>query len=169
MTRETLGRLIIGASMTIAMSCGSSSGPAATVQSPSPSPALAAQIGPLVLSDKGCTYAGPAQVRSGPVALMMTNETKVQFKLDVWRLSEGHTYAELDAHIKEEQRRYAAGEPELGHPSFATLIDQESVASGSETKNISTLTRGTYGFVCIAFQTSGPGAIWLAGPLSVAA
>ena len=97
----------------------------------------------------------------------MTNETKVQFNLDLWRLGEGHTYAELDAHIKEEQRRAAAGEPGLGHPTFAALQDQETVASGTEIKHLPTLVSGTYGFVCIAFGTGGPVAIWLAGPLRV--
>jgi len=165
MARETFVRFLIAASTTIAMSCGNSSGPTATAQSPSPP--RAAEIGPLVLSDKGCAYAGPGQIGSGPVALKMTNETQAQFNLDLWRLNAGHTYAELDSHIKEEQRRATAGEPELGHPSFATLIDQESVASGTMTKSMATLTPGTYGFVCIALVTSGPGAIWLAGPLSV--
>ena len=158
MNRETLSKFILGASMTIAMSCGVSSGPTASVQT---------SIGPVVLSDNGCTFAGPSQIGSGRVAMKMTNQTKAQFNLDLWKLDEGHTFSELDAHIKEEQRRAAAGEPELGHPSFAALLAQESVASGTEVKNISTLTPGTYGFVCIAFVTSGPGAIWLAGPLSV--
>lgn len=166
MSRESLSGFIFAASMTIAMACGVSSGPTATIQSPKLTP-RAAEIGPLVLSDTGCTYAGPAQIGSGPVALKMTNQTNVKFNLDLWKLDEGHTYGELDAHIKEEQRRASAGEPGLGHPSFAALIAQESVASGTEVKNISTLSPGTYGFVCIAFATSGPGAIWLAGPLSV--
>ena len=126
-------------------------------------------LGPLVLTEKGCTYAGPARIASGPVALNMTNQTKLQFNLDLWKLNDGHSYAELDSHIKEEQRRAAAGEPGLGHPTFAALIDQESVASGTESKNISTLKPGTYGFVCIAFATGGPVAIWLAGPLVVEA
>ena len=169
MTRQCVGGFIFAASMTIAVACGVSSGPTATIQSPKSTAPRAAEIGPLVLSDKGCTYAGPAQIGSGPVALKMTNETKAQFKLDLWKLSDDHTYAELDAHIKEEQRRAAANEPELGHPLFAELIDQESVASGTAMKNIKTLAPGTYGFVCIAFETGGPGAIWLTGPLAVAA
>lgn len=164
MTRRMLARCFITASMTAVISCAGSGGPIATLQSPSPN---AARIGPLTLSDGGCTYAGPPQIASGPVTLRMTNEAKLQFNLDLWKLNQGHTYAELVAHIKEEQRRAAAGEPELGQPTFAALIDQESVASGTATKNISTLTSGTYGFVCIAFGTSGPGAIWVAGPLVV--
>ena len=166
MTRKTLSRFIIGASLAVAISCGNSSGPTATAQSPSPP--RAAEIGPLVLSDTGCAYAGPAHIGPGPVALKMTNQTNLKFSLDLWKLDEGHTYGELDAHIKEEQRRASAGESGLGHPSFATLIVHESVASGTEVKNISTLGPGTYGFVCIAFATSDRAAIWLAGPLSVA-
>ena len=92
MARETFVRFLIAASTTIAMSCGNSSGPTATAQSPSPP--RAAEIGPLVLSDKGCAYAGPGQIGSGPVALKMTNETQAQFNLDLWRLNAGHTYAE---------------------------------------------------------------------------
>jgi hypothetical protein len=151
--------------MTAIISCGGSGSPVAAVQSPSPSPATA--IGPLVLSARECTYAGPGQISSGPASLEMTNRTKLRFNLDLWELDQGHTYAELVAHIKEEQRRAAAGEPELGHPTFATLVDQESVLSGSETKKIPNLKPGTYGFVCIAFERNGPGAIWVAGPLVV--
>jgi len=169
MTRYTLRRCLLAASMIIVTSCGDSTGPTATLPSPNATPPPATQIGPLVLSDRGCTYAGPAQIGAGPAALKMTNETSMQFNLDIWKLIEGHAYAELDAHIKEEQRRAAAGEPELGHPSFATLVDQESVRSSTETKIISTLMPGTYGFVCIAFGTQGPAAIWPAGPLSVVA
>jgi hypothetical protein len=163
MNRETLTKFILGASMTIAMSCGASSGPTASV----PTASVQTSIGPVVLSDNGCTFGGPSQIGSGPVALKMTNQTNGHFNLDLWKLDEGHSYGELDAHIKEEQRRAAAGEPELGHPTFAALIRQESVASGTEVKNIPRLTPGTYGFVCIALANSGPGAIWLAGPLTV--
>ena len=164
MTGRTLGGFVVAASVAALLSCtGTAGSPAATTS------ATATSIGPLVLTDKGCTYQGPAQVKPGSVALQMTNETKVKFNLDVWRLNDGHTYAELAAHIKEEQRRAATGEPELGHPSFAGLFDQESLASGTETKTIRALTPGTYGFVCIAFAKQGPGAIWVAGPLVVAA
>jgi hypothetical protein len=150
--------------MILIESCGSGSGSVATHPSAGASSSSSVEIGPLVLSETGCTYAGPSQTRSAPTAIKMIDQTSLTFNLDLWRLNEGHSYAELGSYIQEEERRIVAGEPTLGHPAFATLIVQKSVASGTQTLEISTLAPGTYGFVCIAFDTR-PRAIWLAGPL----
>lgn len=145
-------------------SCGSGSQAPAAVKSPSPT--AATEIGPLTLSDLGCTYAGPVRVAARSVKIQMVDNTQLKFNLDVWQLNDSHLYAELDAHVKEERRRQKAGEPGLGHPNFATLTASRSVAVGSHSSDVIAMTPGTYGFVCIPFDTQ-PRDIWLAGPLEV--
>lgn len=98
----------------------------------------------------------------------MVDRTEQAFNLDLWRLDQGHTYAELEAHIAEEQRRDAAHEPELGHPTFAARAAQLSVPAGTESNREATVGAGTYGFVCIAFASpTVRSGIWVTGPLVV--
>jgi len=165
MTRDaTLTRCFGVLAAVVLASCGGGNQPSTAVRSPSPPGAT--EIGPLTLDDQGCTYAGPKNVASGTVAIKMVDNTHLRFNLDVWQLNVGHQYAELDAHITEERRRLHAGEPSLGHPNFANLIISSSVGVGSNTSRVIAVTAGTYGFVCIPFDTQ-PRDIWLAGPLEV--
>src|SRR4029077_13790195 len=136
--------------------------------SATPSPPAAREGGPLLLSAGGCSYQGPREVSAGRVAIHMVDRTERAFNLDLWRLDQGHAYAELEAHIAEEQRRDAAHESELGHPTFATLAAQLSVPAGTEGNREATVGAGTYGFVCIAFASpTVRGGIWVTGPLVV--
>ncbi len=145
----------------LAAACGGSA-------TATPSPPAAREVGPLVLSAGGCSYQGAREVSAGRVAIHMVDRTEQTFSLDVWRLDQGHAYAELEAHIAEEQRLDAAHEPGLGHPTFATLAAQLSVPAGTESNREATVGAGTYGFVCIAFASATVrGAIWVTGPLSV--
>ncbi len=150
-----------GTVLVMLAACGGS----ATV---TPSPPAAREVGPLVLSAGGCSYQGPREVSAGRVAIHMVDRTEQIFSLDLWRLDQGHAYAELEAYVAEEQRLDAAHAPGLGHPSFATLAAQLSVPAGTESNREATVGAGTYGFVCIAFASATVrGAIWVTGPLSV--
>jgi hypothetical protein len=119
----------------------------------------------VILRADGCAYDGPAVVASGLLAVELVNQVDGPFDLDLWRLDDGHSYAELAAHIEEEQRRGQAGEPPVGHPTFADLVAEETAAgtTGSLETNLSA---GTYGFACI-LQLAVNGGIWAAGPMEV--
>jgi len=97
----------------------------------------------------------------------MVDEAKGGFALDFWLLDKGHSYDELVNHIKEEQRRFAAHEPELGYPTFASLVGHGEVAAGAIGSVNVTLSAGTYGFVCMPFSGNEQSGIYLAGPLTV--
>lgn len=144
--------------------CGDSS--AASVSHPSPSPPT--PIGPLVVTTDGCSYQGPGRIGAGLAEVHLVDQSKARFQVDVWQLDASHTYAELDAYIKEEERRVKAGEPQQGYPSFATLTDQLSVSAAGDVKRQISVAAGTYGFVCFPTDAKTAAGIWLAGPLVVA-
>ena len=77
-------------------------------------------------------------------------------------------YEEFAGHDDDERARDEAGEPPLGHPTFATLVAEAS-AEGEPPGQLTTdLAVGTYGMACIFFDQPGSlGGIWLVGPLVV--
>jgi hypothetical protein len=118
------------------------------------------------MRDDGCEYSGPAMVSAGTVVLGLENESSGQFDADLWLLNSGHSYEELAAHIAEEQRRADAGEPGLGHPDFATLVAEASVAAGRG-RLTSRLAPGTYGIACILFEGGEPVRILAGGSFTI--
>jgi hypothetical protein len=104
----------------------------------------------------------------GHLRIEMVNETAGQFDLHLWLLDNGHDYEELAAYIDEERARNEAGEPSLGHPTFATLVAEASAEAGSTGELITDIAAGTYGTACIFFDRPGSlGGIWAAGPITV--
>lgn len=155
----TIATLVLGV---IVVACGT---PVAATPSPESSAALGLPRGTVTLTEDGCEYDGPAEVASGPMVIAMVNATSGQFDLDLWRMDEGHTYDELTAHIAEEMRRQEAGEPPLGHPTFAELVGEATVEESAEGEPQMVLEPGTYGMACILFPAPEVlGAIFAAGP-----
>ena len=125
-------------------------------------------IATVALSDSGCEYDGPVEMAVGQLRIEMENETDGQFQLDVWLLIDNHDHEELAAHIDEERARNEAGEPPLGHPTFADLAAEASAEAGSTGELITDMAAGTYGMACILFDRPGSlGGIWAAGPITV--
>ena len=156
---------LLGAIVLVAAACES----AAT--SASPSEPAAPSVGPArltaILGASGCEVEGGTEAVAGPVVIGLENGTDGRFDLDLWRIDDGHEYAELAAHIAEEMRRTEAGEEPLGHPTFADLVAETSAEGASGELRVD-LEAGTYGFACIYFATpEAPSAFWAAGPLVV--
>ena len=122
----------------------------------------------VTLSDAGCAYEGPSSMAVGQFSVEMSNQTNGQFDLDLYLLDEGHQYEEFAGHVDDERARDEAGEPPLGHPTFATLVAEAS-AEGEPPGQLTTdLAVGTYGMACIFFDQPGSlGGIWPVGPLVV--
>lgn len=152
--------------------CGTPGSSTTAPPSGSPPATASSSAAPLQLSvtldDTACALEGDSELPAGPVAIHMDNATDGQFDLDLWRLQDGHSYDELVAHIDEEMRRITSGEPPLGHPDFADLVDESTAAAGMDGELRSDLLPGLYGFACIYFQSTDVlGAIRPAGPLEV--
>lgn len=125
-------------------------------------------VGGVTLTTTGCEYAGPSEMPAGELTFRLRNKTTGQFDLDVWLLEAGHEYDELAAHIDEERRRATAGEPPLGHPTFATLVGEATAETDSTTDLVTNVGVGTYGLACALFAGDGGfGGIWAAGPIRV--
>lgn len=142
---------------------GSASAPPSSSAAASPS---ASAI--VTLTADGCEYDGPMVLPSGSLAMELLNERGGQFDVDLWRLDEGHEYEKLTSHIAEEVRRADAGEPPLGHPSFADLVAEASALEGQGGRFEAALTPGTYGLACIFFREPERwGGMWPVGPIVV--
>jgi hypothetical protein len=120
-------------------------------------------VGLFVLSKSGCRYEGPATVAAGHVSFALVGQTNVAAQFDLWQMNDGHTYAEFVAHLDEEQRRLEAGEPSLGHPTFATLV----ASTPTDPRDQATVTidagDGEYGMACIRLDEDN-GGFAAAGP-----
>lgn len=184
--REWRHPLALAISLTVVMAaCGGESGELATTSLPATTagpttvattttapPGATAEptsTGIVTLSDSGCQYNGPTEIAVGQLRIELTNETTGQFDIHLWSLQDGHDYDELAAHIDEEGRRNEAGEPPLGHPSFATLVAEASAEAGSTSELVTDIGVGTYGMACIYFDQPGSlGGIWSVGPITAA-
>lgn len=125
-------------------------------------------VGGVTLTTTGCEYAGPSELAAGDLTFRLRNKTSGQFNLNVWLLDQDHGYDELAAHIDEERRRAAAGEPPLGHPTFATLVGEATAETDAVSDLATSVDPGTHGLACILFdQDGGFGGIWAAGPITV--
>ena len=141
------------------VSCGQS-------QSASPTNSPAPAVGVYTLSASGCGYVGKDTAAAGRGSVTLSNKSATEAHFDFWRLDTGRSYAEFLAHIQEGQRRFQAREPELGHPTFASLSTSTSVAAGASQPLALPSKAGTYGMACIPWN-SGPTGIFAAGPLTV--
>lgn len=123
-------------------------------------------VGRFVLSGSGCRYEGPDTVDVGRISLSIASEMDAPADFDLWQMDEGHTYSELVAHIDEEQRRFEAGEPGLGPPTFATLVAQGRADPSEEATITIEAAAGEYGMACIGIvpDQGTPASISAAGP-----
>jgi len=149
-------------------SCSSADPPGNGGGNPSPGGGGSASqaVGRFVLSESGCRYEGPVTVDAGQISVSIASELEAAAWFDLWQMEEGHTYSELVAHIDEEQRRAEAGEPGLGHPTFATLVAEGEADPSAEATITLEAAAGEYGMACIAIdpETETPSSISAAGP-----
>jgi hypothetical protein len=129
------------------------------------SPAPTATI---TLTDAVCVADGLGALVSERFAATLVNQTSSQAIFNIQRLLDLHAYGELEVHIAEQQRRYAAGVQPLGPPSFTNVVSVTTVDSLRSSTVSQTLFSGTYGLVCRRVPTSlVREAAYLIGPFRV--
>jgi hypothetical protein len=120
---------------------------AANVSSAAPSPGPA-NGGALTLGTVACGFEpGENPIPAGAVTFTVANRTEVLGVFNVARL-EGGSFQELTAHVAEEIELAKAGEPGLGHPSYAVPLTDVLVEPGETAELTATLEPGTHALVC---------------------
>jgi hypothetical protein len=105
--------------------------------------------GTIIVSDSGCAVEGiPSPLQAGSVALTIVNTTDGDVVGNMSRILEGGTFEQLTAHVRREIRRAEAGEPALGHPSYAPPSFDLFVDPGDSEVLMGEVTAGTYAIVC---------------------
>lgn len=162
-----VGLLLITALFAVACGNGGTGGAAtpkanATTEAPT-------KIGTVKVSASGCTL-DPVEgaISPGQVELTAVNETEARAGFHMWRIADGHTYAQFAAHIERERRRTLANKPDLGprHVDLSSLIPLELQAGESGTL-AGTVKPGTYGIVCARTFETRFGVLALVGPVEV--
>lgn len=119
-------------------------------------------VGTFTMESASCGYDGPTAIPAGSATFdLVSSERQAQF--DLYLMDEGSSYDDLVAHIREEMRRLDEGEPMLGHPTFATLVDSSTTTGGLNAVTLD-LTDGEYAMACIQIQQ---GVLAPAGPVFV--
>jgi hypothetical protein len=123
-----------------------------------PIPSAPAEIGTISLTADSCTLDQESTAFApGPVTLVAVNETVWPAAFDLWRIADGHTFEDLQAHIDAERERAEAGQSVLGHPGFVGgLISSGPVPAGGEVVMRGSTTAGTYGIVCLGHYDAVP-------------
>lgn len=120
-----------------------------------------------VLSDSGCAYQGPVQTSASDVSIGARNETTDEARFELWKIAEGHSYAELAAYFDQQQKRIRAGKAPLGDPGFATRIRMLIAGVGAPPRSAASTgieaDGGTYAMSC-GRPADKPTTVFLAGP-----
>jgi len=157
-------KLLIITCLALPVACGEQSS-AAT----SPSPTNVTAI--MTLTNAGCQYAGPSQMRPGQLIVHLVDQTSDTFWLGLGLIQAGHTYSDLAAWIDADRARELSGAKSLGPPDWSSSVAQAQTSSSSSAElKASLVSAGTYAFACgrLDLTAANPerGA-WAVGPLTV--
>ncbi len=152
--------LVVGLAMILAASCGGGD------EAPAAPGSGTSEKVTLTLSSEGCTYDGPDQTDQRTVEVTLVNEVDQEAHVDLLRIDDEATFAELSAHVADERGRIEAGSLPIGRPAFVTKLTTVEAAEGATTSEEIAVSAGTIGFACIAFDGE-QGTMHAAGPLDV--
>jgi hypothetical protein len=109
--------------------------------------------------NRACTIDDRTAPGLGAFGVTVVNETAVQANVDIWRISDSHTYADFRAFVA------AANEA----PAWADRWFSLSLGPGESATDQASLGLGTHGIVCTFEngQTATSGSASLIGPLEI--
>jgi hypothetical protein len=111
-------------------------------------------VGRVTLTQDTCLGDFPTPAPQGPIAITVVNQRPVEAAFTIWRIGEGHTFAEQKAHADAERHLADTGQPFMGPPDW--LIDPNPfnypVPAGATSVLERVALRGTYSVSCFAFS-----------------
>jgi hypothetical protein len=146
---------------------------AAPTSSQSPrttSSAAVLSIGTLTLTDSACTFMPSVDpLVEGVLVIGTTSQATTSSGIDLFKVRDGFTFADIQAHVDAENARIAKGEPYVGFPEAGMSINQLPLEPGASANLPFTATEGTYAVVCVRglSESENPLAYYLVGPLEV--
>ena len=152
-------------------SCGDA--PAAQ-STPTPAPTgtpTRVNVGRVTLTQDTCLGDFPAPAPEGPIAVTVVNQRPVEVSFTIWKIAEGHTFAEQKAHADAERHLADTGQPFMGPPDW--LISPSPfnypVPAGATSVLERTADRGTYSVSCFAFSalTNSQRVVAAVGPIQI--
>ena len=125
-------------------------------------------LGKITTSQSTCSVEAGAPFAAGRVTFLARNPGNVLATFVIFKLLDGHTFADIRAFADEERRLADAGEPFLGPPPWAQSQGSYSVNPGETITPTLTLLPGTYAITCQAIHPRGGlRVVSAAGPFEV--
>jgi hypothetical protein len=126
----------------------------------------------VTLSDAGCQYEGPSQMRAGGLLVHVRNQTTDRVWLGLTPIKAGHTYADLVAYLDQERARELEKKPPLGPPDWGVPTSTMTRPESGPLDLDWAVSAGNYAFACGRHGTDAAGAdlelgVWAAGPFLV--
>lgn len=136
-----------------------------TTRTPAVSQAVSGRI---TLSDGECLFEPDSGQRLRAISLDVVNRTQELAGFDLFKVREGHSFADITEHIEKENSRAGDGLRPIGFPSSAESKTQRAVDAGASARLEAQADEGTWGVVCIAGAGPTPKAFYLVGPFEIA-
>lgn len=126
-------------------------------------------VGTVTLSKTDCVLNANGPIEAGPIAIKATNNMDSWAGFDMWRITEGHSYDELEKVIQEAKEQAEAGLEGSDHPAYLANPINIFLQAG-ETRDLrGVVVPGTYAIVCLQTfpQVGEMRPFSLVGPLEV--
>jgi len=128
-------------------------------------------VGRVTLIQSTCFADIPAPAPPGPIAVTVVNQRPVEATFTLWRIADGHTFAEAKAHADAERHLADTGQPFMGPPTWLTDPNPLNypVAAGATAVLERVVLRGTYSVSCLAFseRANSQRVVAAAGPIEI--
>lgn len=152
--RVPLPALPLLAALIVAACGASTAGSPNATTSPVPASPTSVTSGPsgaaTITATECILELAPGPLASGTQELTFANESAEQAAFDLWRIDDGHTYADFEAAIAVEEQLTREGKPIAGPPAFVSERQSSGLLEPGETRTMRvTLRAGTHGIVCL--------------------
>ena len=127
----------------------------------------------ITLTDTGCTADGVGALLPDQLKATLVNKTSAVMAFILWRLNDGHAYAELETAIQQNQQRIASNGPYALNGEYKPVMATSQTYTWVSPQQTLTwqapLASGTYGLVCRRDSPTAEvaEAIYIVGPFRV--
>ena len=128
-------------------------------------------VGRVTLTQDTCLGDFPAPAPQGRIAVTVVNQRPVVATFTIWRIADGHTFADAKAHADAERHLADTGQPFMGPPNWLTDANPQNypVPAGTTTLLARVALRGTYSVSCLAFseRANSQRVVGAVGPIEI--
>lgn len=121
----------------------------------------------VTLTESGCRSDIGSAIPAGLLELTLVNQTDSRTAVGLWRIPDGHTFAEVAAVVEEGRRLVESGKPAGTHPAYLNDGTFSYVEPGKSAALTHMTHAGTYAILCLRVNADQPEPLSALGPITV--